>query len=225
MEAHPHSTPGPLHQLRLAARSPGALALGVVIGGFVPVASYVTVHDGGMLTYGGGRLHVTDWTDPRWSLVLGALAFSAKSVYQWAHAAFDDRVKALGFTVICEGVLLMSTTPWLGYAAIAMLVLVNVLSSGAVLALRDRRDTTLTAEPVSETPIASIAPQVRSLTADSADSEGDDAELYRRAVEHVRSGGRCSGRALRLALGCGTTKASELAKRLTSEASLADCAE
>lgn len=214
MEKHP----GPIHQLRLATRSPGALALGAVLGAFVPVASYVTVHDGGMLAYEGGRLHVTDWTDPRWLLVLGALTFSAKSVYQWAHAAFDDVAKALGFTVICEGVLLMSTTPWLGWTAIAMLTLVNVMASSATLALRDQSDTLA--------PAPAQLSQVRSLTEEVSGEAPELDPLYERALAHVRATGRCSGRSLQKGLNIGSARALELARRLTSEGALAsDAAE
>jgi hypothetical protein len=38
-------------------------------------------------------------------LVLGGQLFSAKTVYQWASVALEDRAKAAGFVVMLEGTL------------------------------------------------------------------------------------------------------------------------
>jgi hypothetical protein len=213
---------GPLAQLRAARRSPGALALGALLGGFVPIASALTAHYGRLLVYEADGLHVATWCEPRWIVVVGGLGFSAKSVYHWTLAAFSgDRLKAGAFVALLECTLLLAPLVELQCAAALYLVLINMLSAGSALALRDQSDTF--------TPALAPLPQVRSLTAevsgDASLSDPTDDELYERALAHVRSGGRASGRALRLALGCGTTKAGELAKRLASEASLAECAE
>jgi len=199
------------------------------MGAIVPVATYTFAHYSELLTVRDGRTHYAEWTEPNWLILLGGLFFSARTVCHWAHQSFEDWPKSVGFVLIIEGVLMRSPIPELSYVALGYLVILNALGTGAVLALRDQRDraaraAALTAEPeIADEPPLEVS-QVRSLTAEvsplalTADTETpDDAELYRRAVEHVRTGGRCSGRALRAALGIGSTKAGELAKRLASE--------
>jgi hypothetical protein len=68
-------------------------------------------------------------------IVAGGLAFSAKSVFDWAKIAFRHPVKALGFVMMAEGVMTFSNTPWLTYAALAYLVAINGIANGCNLAL------------------------------------------------------------------------------------------
>jgi hypothetical protein len=68
-------------------------------------------------------------------LVLGGLVFSAKTVFQWGQLAFQHGGKALGFTVLMEGVMTMSHTPWLALAALGYLTAINGLATGCTLSL------------------------------------------------------------------------------------------
>jgi hypothetical protein len=100
----------------------------MLLGGFVPLASYVLAHgevDRGQPLY----LQVPV------ALVLGGLLFSARTVYQWAKAAFGDGAKAAGFVVLAEGILTLSHTHWLALAALAYLVSINGVATGVRLAL------------------------------------------------------------------------------------------
>jgi hypothetical protein len=107
-----------------------ATTLGALLGGFVPVASFVVAHrEVGWDAH--GILAAV--------LVLGGLVFSAKTVRQWAALACRDDYKALGFVVLLEGVMVTSHTEWLGYAALAMLVGINAVSTGCTLSLRGDR--------------------------------------------------------------------------------------
>lgn len=106
-----------------AAAGKVAFMLGVGMGTFVPVAAYTTAH-----VQLGGNLY-----NPVGLLVLGALVFSAKTVFAWGRMAFGEGTKALGFCVLVEGVLLVSNVPALSYAALAILCAINVIATTARL--------------------------------------------------------------------------------------------
>lgn len=132
----PPKTPGAadiVGQVRLSFRRRNRLAtvLGMVLGGFVPVASFVLAHQ--EIVPGKSMLFQV----PCW-LVVGGLTYSAKTVFDWARAAFSLRLKALGFVVLLEGVMTGANTTWLAYAALAILVAINSISAGCQLAVRTK---------------------------------------------------------------------------------------
>lgn len=150
---------GPLAQFRHAAQSPVALALGAVLGAFVPCSTFVVVHLGGLLQVRDGAVTHASWEHPGWALVLGGLGFSATTVYRWGCSSFRPSAgalsslevtythgKALFFVLLIEGVLMLAPIPALSYVALALLVLINALSTGAALALRDHADRETVAE-------------------------------------------------------------------------------
>jgi VIT1/CCC1 family predicted Fe2+/Mn2+ transporter len=129
------SRPGVVEQVRLALRPKARLAtlLGTMLGGFVPLASYVVAH------------HEIDPADPLTShslvclfLVLGGLAYSAKTVWQWGRIAFQNAFKALGFVVLLEGVMVTSHILWLSIAALVYLMAINGIATGCTLSLERR---------------------------------------------------------------------------------------
>jgi hypothetical protein len=119
---------GIVAQTRAALR-PGNLVgtlLGGTLGAFVPTAVYVVAH------------HELDASRPLWRqfgslLVLGGLAYSATNVFSWGRLAFRSPVKAAGFVVLLEGVLVGSSTHWLSLAALAVLAGINAIATGAIL--------------------------------------------------------------------------------------------
>jgi hypothetical protein len=102
-----------------------AMAIGSVIGGWVPVASYVVAH-----------LEARE-RPAMWVLVAGALLFSATSVYEATNAAFRSKLKAAGFTLLLEGAMVTSGVFALGLTALAILIGLNALAAGVSLALDD----------------------------------------------------------------------------------------
>lgn len=119
---------GVLGEVRLALhpRNRAAALLGAVLGGGVPIASYWLAHhelSRGWVVY---------------ALVAGGLLFSAATVVRWAASAFGSQAKALGFTVLLEGVLLYSSTDWLALAALVYLVGINAIATGVRLALEEK---------------------------------------------------------------------------------------
>jgi hypothetical protein len=119
---------GVVGQVRAALKPRNRLAttLGALLGGGVPMASWQLAH------------HEVDATLPIYAqlpawLVVGGLLFSALTVCQWAREAFGSPWKALGFTVLLEGILTFAHTPWLSVASVCYLVAINATATGVRL--------------------------------------------------------------------------------------------
>lgn len=121
---------GILDQCAIAARrsNRSALICGSMVGGFVPLATFVVAH------------YETASTPMMWLPVAGGLAYSAMTVFQWARVAYKHPLKALGFVVLLESVMTFSATTWLSLAALAMLIAINAIACACQLVL-DRRET------------------------------------------------------------------------------------
>jgi hypothetical protein len=109
-----------------------AAAVGLAIGGFVPVATYLVAH--------AVRWELSPVVVLAAVLALGGLAFSAPTVFDWTREAFGGRgsrlavVKAGGFVVLLEGVMVCARglgLEILGLVALAYLVLVNAAATAA----------------------------------------------------------------------------------------------
>jgi hypothetical protein len=117
-------------QVREAFRPRARLAalLGALLGGFVPLATYTLAHD-----------ELASLLSVQAVIVAGGLLFSARTVVAWARLAFASPAKAIGFTVLLEGVMTLAHTPWLALAALAYLIGINAIATGTTLALAGRR--------------------------------------------------------------------------------------
>jgi hypothetical protein len=111
--------------LALGPRDRIATAIGFVFGGMIPIATFLEAH----------RLdeHRPLHHQVGAYLVLGGLAYSAKTVFAWARRAFNDRVKAAGFVLLLEGVMVTSHVPALPYVLLALLVAINGIATGCTL--------------------------------------------------------------------------------------------
>lgn len=121
---------GVVGQVRLALRPRALLAtsMGFLLGGFVPLASFWLSH------------HELDGDRPVYAqivtyIVIGGLLYSAKTVYTWGKLAFHMPIKAFGFVVLLEGVMILSRTPWLTTMALVYLIAINGIATGCNLAL------------------------------------------------------------------------------------------
>ena len=121
-------TMGVIDQIRIAMKNPLAAFAGFILGGFVPVATFSISH-----------LDKTLNEYVLWTLVIGGLIYSALTVFGWAKNAFDNGLKALGFVVLIEGVMTLSGLPMLSYAALALLVIINGIATGANLSIKGSR--------------------------------------------------------------------------------------
>lgn len=119
---------GVVEQVRLSLRrgSRLAFALGCLLGGFVPIATYVISHT----ELKPGPL----WLQPAAAFVAGGLLFSAVTMYRWGVLAFAQRAKALGFVVLLEGTMVTSHTHWLALAALCYLAAINGVATACNLA-------------------------------------------------------------------------------------------
>ena len=126
-------------QLRLATQKGNRLAtaIGAILGTVVPVMVYAVTH----------KLPSLSYTEPAFYVLFimaaGGCYFSMKSVIQWGALAFSgDKVKAVAFALLLEGMLVMSgmlpDMAWLGYASLAYLALINAISAGCSIALQTK---------------------------------------------------------------------------------------
>jgi VIT1/CCC1 family predicted Fe2+/Mn2+ transporter len=117
-------------QVKTAMKPQNRLATGAgfVLGGFVPVASFVLAHTE-------VRAEQPLWAQMPALLVLAGLVYSAKTVFDWARIAFKHPAKALGFVVLTEGVMTFSHTAALSFAALFILITINGIATGCNLAL------------------------------------------------------------------------------------------
>lgn len=118
-------------QLECAVRNPHAALIGALIGGLVPWFGRTLAHDEIPSAWAAGS---TGLALVMLAVVVGCGVFSGLSVYKFGRAAFGDSRKALGFVLALEGVMLVShgTT---SHVALAVLVLINAVANGAVIAL------------------------------------------------------------------------------------------
>src|ERR1041384_3547420 len=124
---HPATTK-PLAQLRAARRKPVAAIIGATAG-LVPVGVYEVGHH-----------ELTSWSPIECQtalIVYAGLLFSALTVLGWSTSMFGAKAKALGFTLLLEGIMMTSSAAWLTAIALTYLVLINAVANGCRLALRD----------------------------------------------------------------------------------------
>lgn len=114
-------------QIRTAFKAENRLATvsGFLLGGFVPLGIYIISHN-----------ELTSIWEVNMLLVLGGLIYSASTVYQWGKLAFDSGWKAFGFLVLIEGIMILSSTTWLGVTALVYLVMINGIGTGVNIALK-----------------------------------------------------------------------------------------
>ena len=90
--------------------------VGMLIGALIPVATFFMSH------YQSGPIGI--------GLTLAGLAFSAPTVYQWGLNAFKSPVKSIGFVVLLEGIMTLSTVPYLPVVCLIYLVSINAVQTG-----------------------------------------------------------------------------------------------
>jgi len=118
---------GVVAQVRRACARGNRLAafVGLLLGGFVPLAVYVVAH---------GESGPFTGHERSWALVTGGLAYSAVTVFHWARLAFESAFKSVGFVVLLEGTMVTSTTHWLALVALGYLILINGVGTACTLA-------------------------------------------------------------------------------------------
>lgn len=121
---------GVVEQVRIACSRQHRLAtfIGALIGAIVPFCTFMIAHN---------EMPEADWA---WrfvlcvALVAGGLLYSARTVFQWGELALASRAKALGFTVLLEGVMTCSQQDWLSVTALVYLCAINAIATGVTLA-------------------------------------------------------------------------------------------
>ena|ERR1700733_11866151 len=98
-----------------------ATLCGFVLGGFVPVATFVVGHLVAPLN---------PWF---YILVFGGLVFSAKTVFDWGAVAFKSKFKSFGFVLLVEGCMTFVPLLALSLAALTLLTTINGVATGCKL--------------------------------------------------------------------------------------------
>ncbi len=108
-----------------------ATAIGGLLGAVVPASTFALLH--GEIR---SVLEIHEWSDldPRLLIVAGGLAYSALTVFRWGRLAFGSAAKALGFTILLEGIMTLAQQGWLSALALAYLCLINAVATGVTLA-------------------------------------------------------------------------------------------
>jgi VIT1/CCC1 family predicted Fe2+/Mn2+ transporter len=105
-----------------------ATILGFFLGSIAPIATFTVA-----------RYELSTSTElylqPLAYLVFGGMLFSALTVFGWGDKAFNSKWKALGWTTLIEGTMVLVQTPWLAAIALAYLVVINGIATGCRLSL------------------------------------------------------------------------------------------
>jgi hypothetical protein len=116
-------------QIRTATSAGNRLPalLGALLGAIAPTGTYTVLHHG--LTSAPLADQPLVW------LVGGGLVFSALTVVRWAHIAFNSRLKALGWTMLVEGLMVCAPAhlAWLSGVCLAYLVVINATACACSL--------------------------------------------------------------------------------------------
>lgn len=117
-------------QVRLAFQKQNRIEAiaGLFFGGYVPVAIWEFVH----YELTGDKL----WLQPKAYFVLAGLVVSLITVVSLAQSAFDNWFKSVGFAVLTEGAMAMSSNIYLSLSGLLLLIVINGLSAACLLALK-----------------------------------------------------------------------------------------
>lgn len=96
------------HEVRTVGQVIAAIAAA-----FLPIASYVLAHS---------ETARNPWM---WPLIAAGLAFSAPTLAEWAERWCKSPIKAWGFTILLEGVMIFASSAWLSLTGLAILVAIN----------------------------------------------------------------------------------------------------
>lgn len=109
-----------------------AMAWAALLATIVPLSAYWLSHFEVPADYAAG----TTWkVIIKLIFVLGALTFSALTVFEWSKRMTKDTRKAIAYTVLVEGAMLASDTNWLGWYTLGLIITINVVAYGVNLIL------------------------------------------------------------------------------------------
>jgi hypothetical protein len=101
---------------------------GLILGSVVPTTTYMISH-----------YEWKEWLSIYTVLVVGGLAFSAKTVFLWGKSAFRDTAKALGFVTLVETAMIFSHIRWVNLLGLSILVGINAVATGANLVIKPEK--------------------------------------------------------------------------------------
>lgn len=123
-----------LAQIREGVKNWQAFIPGALIGGIMPLGAY-------HLGHGGIDFSQDFYLQPTAYMLAGALAFSAKTVFQWGKQAFSgDWIKAAGFVGLLEGMMTFAPPQlnWFSLICLGYLVIINAVATACSFAHADK---------------------------------------------------------------------------------------
>ncbi len=125
----PPSRQNVLDQVRFALRPKARLGfvVGLLLGGIAPLLTFWEAHHEVSLA-------TELFLQPGFFIALGGLVFSAFTVFQWARQAFHHPLKAAGFVVLLEGVMITCHAQWVALVVLGYLVAINGVATACNLA-------------------------------------------------------------------------------------------
>jgi hypothetical protein len=120
----------PVDQARAVFRSGNRLSalVGLIMGGFVPLASYALIH-----------LEVGK-RPTLWVLVAGGLVYSALNMFGWMQRLFGNRWMALGWVVLLEGTMTACSIAWLSLTGLSILMILDGITTAITITLQKPRE-------------------------------------------------------------------------------------
>lgn len=111
-----------IEQVERSFRRDNLLAImgGFLFGAMPPISTFTVAH---IAVKPGSLIELASQFSAY--LVLGGLVYSSITVYQWKLVAVRNKWKAFGFVLLTEGVMTFINIPWLCYAALFQLVIIN----------------------------------------------------------------------------------------------------
>lgn len=125
-------------QVRIAIAKGNLLAtiLGAIVGGTVPLLTYVGAHvEFDLIGTLRGLRPGAVWSEAAFYAVIGGGLFSAITVGLWGNLAFNMWVKGFGFTILLELAMVAFRSNW-RFLALAMLIAINAIATGVNMAIR-----------------------------------------------------------------------------------------
>lgn len=100
--------------------------IGAFLGAVIPFLTWHTAHED------------IDWNKGwlQFSVLFCAagLLYSSLNVYSWGEIAFRNRLKAFGFVLLMEGIMVSSKTPWVSILVLSYLMIINAVATATNLA-------------------------------------------------------------------------------------------
>jgi phosphatidylserine synthase len=100
--------------------------IGAFLGAVIPFLTWHTAHADLDITKG--------WLQFQALFCAAGLLYSSLNVYSWGEIAFRNKMKAFGFVLLMEGIMVSSKTLWVSLLVLGYLMIINAVATATNLA-------------------------------------------------------------------------------------------